>query len=266
MKHRNQHFMKKIQAVIASCIALALFSATTLFAAEAPSQTKAIVRAVHGQADYNAGGGWLPLRPNMELDPGTQIKTGPDSYVSLNVNGLRSSIRISQNTTMTLDRMNTMGSGGESDSDTSLKLDAGTVLGQVKKLSANSRYEIVTPEGVAGIRGTDFEVSVIVRPDGKYRITFHSITGTVVCVGVVDNVNITKVLTDHQSWTIGEDVVPTPKELIDYEQTIIEQLQQYTTGALTLPPPPFVQAFQGNGTSQTGNGSTQSGNAAGTSD
>jgi len=244
--------MKKIQAVVACGIAMAFCCATNLFAVEAPGQTKAIVRAVHGDAQYNAGGGWQALRPNMELDSGTQIKTGPDSYVSLNVNGLHSSVRVSQNTQVSLDRMSTTGDSSDADTDTSMKLDAGTVLGKVQKLSANSRYEIVTPSGVAGIRGTDFSVSVTLKPDGSYTITFSSITGTVVASGVLpDGTTVVKVLTAGQSWTIGQDVTPTPLQLLEYQQQIIALLSGYIEGPLTLPTPPFVSPFQGGGTPPT---------------
>jgi hypothetical protein len=270
MKHRNQYFMRKIQAVIVSGIAVALFGATLvqqpLFAAEGPNQTRARVRVVHGTAEYSVGGQWQGLRPNMELDAGTQIRTGPDSYVSLNVNGLRSSVKVSQNTTITLSKMDSMGRGADSDSDTSMKLDSGTVLGQVKKLSANSRYEIETPNGVAGIRGTDFVVSVVPQPNGTFLVTFTSVTGTVVASAVVDNTTVVKVLTAGQSWSPGQDVIPTAQQLVDFYQTEIVGLEQIGGGTLILPAPPLVQPFGGNGPPQVGNGSPGLGNSGPTGD
>jgi hypothetical protein len=265
MKHRNQHFMRKIQAVIVSGVALALFGAATLnqplFAAEAPSQTKAIVRAVHGQGEYFSGGNWVALRPNMELEAGTQIKTGPDSYVSLSVNGLRSAVKITQNTTITLSKMDSMGSGADSDSDTSLKLDSGTVMGQVRKLSANSRYEIETPNGVAGIRGTEFVVSVIPRPDGTFLITYTCTSGTLVASAIVGPSTVVKVLGANQSWTPGQEVVPTPQALIDFYQTEFQELN-FVGGTINLGNPPLAVPFNGNGPPQAGNGSTQAGNTS----
>jgi hypothetical protein len=248
--------MKKLQAVVACGIALAMLSATNIFAAEA-GQTHAVVRAVHGTAEYSVGANWMPLRPNMDLAPGTQIRTGPDSSVSLNVNGVTSSVRLTENSTMTLDRMSSMGGASDNDTDTSLKLDTGTVLGTVRKLSANSRYEVVTPNGVAGIRGTDFAVTVVVKGDGTYTITFSSITGTVVASGVVGSETVVKVLNAGQSWTIGQDVTPTPAQILQYQQSIITAISAYENGVgpFNLPPPPFAQPFQGNGASQTGNGS-----------
>jgi len=245
--------MKKIQAVVACGIALALLSATSIFAAEA-GQSKAIVRAVHGSAEYYLGGSWMPLHPNMELTAGTQIRTGADSYVSLNVNGFTSSIRVTENTQVTLDRMSMMG-GSDSDTDTSLKLDTGTVLGTVKKLSANSRYEIQTPNGVAGVRGTDIGVTVIVKGDGTYTITFSSITGELVASAVVGTETIVKVLHDGQSWTVGGDVIQTPAPMLEFQQGVIGQLQFGPSNVL-LPPPPFPSPFpDNNGAPQTGNGS-----------
>jgi hypothetical protein len=256
--------MRKIQAVIVSGVALALLGAATLnqslFAAEAPAQTKAVVRAVHGQGEYFSGGNWLALRPNMELEAGTQIKTGPDSYVSLSVNGLRSAVKITQNTTLTLSKMDSMGSGLDSDSDTSLKLDAGTAMGQVRKLSANSRYEIETPNGVAGIRGTDWVISVVAHPDGSFTVTFTSVTGTVVASATVGTVTVVKVLAAGQSWTPGGEVLPTPQGLLDFYQN---EFQTFTFlgGTINLGNPPLAVPFSTGSTPQTGNGSPQNGNS-----
>ena len=248
--------MKKTQALIACGLALAVLSATTLFAAEA-GQATAIVRGVHGTADYSVGTQMVPLKPGQELVAGTQIRTGPDSYVLLNINGLVSSVRISSDTTVTLTRMDRPAEG---DTETMLDLQTGTVAGTVNKLSANSRYEIQTPNGVAGIRGTDFRVTAIPRGDGTFVVTFTSISGVLVCSAVINTTTVVRVLNTGQSWTPGQgDVITTPPALATEYGQEISQLSQIQTGAPIIPPPPIAQPFGLNGPPQTGEGSLQTG-------
>ena len=89
-----------------------------------------------------------------------------------------------------------------------LNLVSGTILGNVKKISANSRYEITTPHGVAGIRGTDWMVSAIPTEDGKYMVTFSSVEGVVTVSAVINGQTIVRTLTSQTAWQIGQNVRP----------------------------------------------------------
>jgi len=46
-----------------------------------------------------------------------------------------------------------------SKSDTNLELESGTVLIDVPKLKKESKFEVTTPLGIAGVRGTRFYVN-----------------------------------------------------------------------------------------------------------
>ena len=59
-----------------------------------------------------------------------------------------------------------------------MDLRNGRILGNVKKLAAASKYEVKTPQGVAGIRGTRYDI----RADGTVIV----IEGQVVVVYIVD--------------------------------------------------------------------------------
>jgi hypothetical protein len=61
-------------------------------------------------------------------------------------------------TVLAIDKLNISDTGAGTVSDTELDLRSGKVFGNVKKLSAMSTYEIKTPTGVAGIRGTSFSL------------------------------------------------------------------------------------------------------------
>jgi hypothetical protein len=238
--------MKKLHTIAAYLVALALTGAVTL-KSEQPGtiRGKATVKSVNGTATYNAGAGTMKLTPNTELDPGTTITTGPDSLVYLSVNGLSSSVRIQADTTMAIPQMDRIGSAREGDTETTLDLKLGSILGQVKKVSGNSRYEIKTPHGVAGIRGTDFEVTVQQLPDGKYLVTFTSVQGTVIVSAVVAGEIQTRKLSTGESWTPGEGEprLVAADLLVQYEQLIDDMILSFQPPGPTGPTIPVGPVY-----------------------
>jgi hypothetical protein len=229
--------MKRFQTLAAYLVVLTLAGVATL-KSEQPGKTqgKAIVRSVHGTATYSVDGTAMTLKANMELDTGTTITTGPDSWVDLSVNGLASAVRVQPDTTMAISTMDRIGSDREGDTETMLDLKAGTILGQVKKVSANSTYEIKTPHGVAGIRGTDYEVTVVKLPDGQFEVTFTSMHGTVVASAVVNGAIDTKTLNGGEAWTVGGPVFPVKIELLQWQINQINDLIADLENGTTPPP------------------------------
>ncbi len=170
----------KILKNLAVCLAVLALGAVTVKSNEPGTVPgKATIRTVHGTASYELNGATKTLKPNMELPAGTVITTGPDSEVYMSVNGITSAVKVSAETSMAIPKMDKIGKGSTAESETMLDLRSGTILGQVKKVTGNSTYEIKTPRGVAGIRGTDFKISVSLLPGGGYSVTFSSITGQV---------------------------------------------------------------------------------------
>lgn len=230
--------MKRIQTSIACLIALAFVGVSTVKSVDnGQVDGKAIVRTIHGTVEYSAdGSSWNKLHVNMELDPGAKIRTAPDSTCDLNVNNSASVVRVLEDTTMSIPTMNRTGSGYEADTTTMLDLQSGILTGNVKKLAANSRYEITTPHGVAGIRGTDFRIEVRMAPDGKVIVTFASLTGEVFVSAVVEGNTVVKVLHTGQYWTPGVgDVATIPVNLYDLWMNQIPPLNML--GALPQPVP-----------------------------
>jgi len=230
--------MKRIQTIAAYFIVLVLAGVSSLKSAE-PGRVvgKAIIRSVSGTATFTSANGEKgKLKVNMELEAGATISTGPDAFVYLNVNGLLSTVRVASDTTIAISEMSRVGSAADGDTDTSLDLRAGEILGQVKKVSANSRYEIKTPHGVAGIRGTDFNIKVLLLPNGEYLVTFTSVDGQLLVSAIVSGSTVVKVLYTHESWTPGNgDVRPTPLDLLTLYMDEILTLEQ-----LALPNGPPV--------------------------
>ncbi len=187
-----------------------------------------IVRAVHGTVQYSKADQWPAVKKNMQLGPGTTLRTGADSYADVWVNGI-SVVRVTAETTLQFQKMTRTSTERNADTETILNLKSGTIFGNVKKLSANSRYEIITPHGVAGMRGTDFQVSVVPQANGVPVVTFTSVCGEVVCAAMVKGTTVVKVLRFGECWTPGEDLMLAPPTvLIGIASSI---------NALPIPPP-----------------------------
>ena len=157
--------MKLTEGPVNRYVALASALAVLLVAFTLHAQTqpgKAEVRAIKGSATYSVAGKPAELlKVNTILGSGTTIKTGSGSTVDLFLGKSAGSVRISENTTVALDKLALTDTGADRVIEVQMNLPEGTVFGDVKKLSPASKYEIKMPSGVAGIRGTRFRCSSI---------------------------------------------------------------------------------------------------------
>ena len=191
--------MKRTQVLLACALVLALSGANLVAAEEGIKKAKPPLKPSWHRG-YLDNGSWLPARVNMKLAPGAALRTGADGSADLSVNGLSSALRMTNNTVLRIPTMTYVGTDREGDRTTTLNLETGAIIGNVKKITANSRYEIMTPHGVAGIRGTDYGAATFSNPDGTGTSTFSSISGTIQAVG---NVNGTmQVFTLHTGDTV----------------------------------------------------------------
>ena len=174
--------MKKINIAgkIACITILAFLGSVFLSNAQEVKQGKAVVRAItKGTAKYKdpASGvmDWAPLKVDTVLKPGAVVETDASATVDLflGVNG--PVVRVTPATQLVLDKLTFSRAGGEVVIETQMDLKSGTILGTVKKLAAASKYEVKTPVGVCGIRGTEYRVSAdgrVVVLKGWVRVTF----------------------------------------------------------------------------------------------
>jgi hypothetical protein len=179
-----------IRGVAFSGLALAL--ASTL-PAQTVTQGKAVVLHVKGDARYTVGKtGWKKLSVGDVLPAGTvvQTETKKGAYVDLILSDAGSGVsvtpvsfnpaagvpppsaagggytpaidqnvvRLWENTVLGVDKLTFEQTGADVVTDTQLDLKAGHIFGMVKKMSRTSKYEIKLPNGVAGIRGTYYEL------------------------------------------------------------------------------------------------------------
>jgi hypothetical protein len=175
--------------VVAGLIALAMTGAV---AAQTTTDGGARVVRVKGPARYTPPGStnWQKLAVGTVLKPGSVVQTGTadGSFVDIvlgeadessvpapavfqpsipNSRALSGSyqpsaaqnvVRLWQNTALGVDKLSTTQTGADPVSETQLDLRMGRISGNVKKMSATSKYEIKLPNGVAGIRGTFFDI------------------------------------------------------------------------------------------------------------
>jgi len=156
----------------------ALLSAAT--AQAAPEQNKAVVRAVRGSANFSTdrGANWKALKVGTSLNQNSVVRTAPGSNVDLYLGDNGPIVRVTEDTTLGIDRLTIDRTGVDKVIETQLDLRNGRILGDVKRLAAASKYEVKTPHGVAGIRGTRYDI----RADGTVIV----IEGQIVVVYIVD--------------------------------------------------------------------------------
>jgi hypothetical protein len=191
MKQTRRFF----QGLVACGIALAMVIS---LAAQTTDEVAKVVR-IKGEARYTTGGGiWNPLKVGDVLRPGALIQTDTTtgSFVDLVIGdgsvtvasvagsesavlrptkgglvrfqpaGKQNALRVWENTALGLDKMTAMSTGADVVTETQLDLKQGHITGIVKKMSGASRYEIKLPNGVAGIRGTVYDLWA----DGRIRV------------------------------------------------------------------------------------------------
>lgn len=162
--------MKLVRSAPLNVIALTLGLTIFAGAMDAQAQFKrnlAFVRSVVGSATYTDGIKSGTVARGIFLREGSRITTSAGSYVDLFLGENGPFVRVTESSNLVLDRLQFRETSQEEFViETSLNLRDGRVIGQVKKTSPASRYEVVTPTMVAGIRGTDYDISA----DGTTKV------------------------------------------------------------------------------------------------
>lgn len=239
--------MKLFQAFVSALVGGFVLTLAAGAHAQSTAQYATVVR-IQGEARYSAGDNvWHPLVVGKVLPPGSVVQSAADSKVDLvigdkvatrvvpfpdkvgyaadpNVRGLTSYkaeamqnvVRLQSNTVLAIDKLSASDTGVETATDTELDLRQGTIFGSVKKLSAASKYEIKTPNGIAAIRGTTFVLSA----DGKISVS----DGSCVISVVINGQTITQTVLAGQQFdpATGQVTQLTPQEMNTAQQTAVE--------------------------------------------
>jgi hypothetical protein len=166
-----------------SAYLVALGAAALVSSLQAVEVGKAVVRDIQGSAQFNEGASWMSLKAGQVLRPGTAVRTANDSHVDLFLDQNGPLVRLNENTTLSIDKLNFEATGVDTIIETQLDLKSGQIVGIVNKLSGNSKYEVKTPNGVAGIRGTEYVISAtgeVYVLSGSVVVVYVKADGTVI--------------------------------------------------------------------------------------
>jgi hypothetical protein len=208
-----------LNSLVACGVALAMVSTLT---AQTSDESSAKVVRLKGDARYSTGNNvWQPLKVGDIVRPGTIIQTASNSRLDLAVgagapgvsqggapsamlsyrpSSEQNMVRIWENTLLGVDRMTETHTGADVVTETQLDLKAGRITGTVKKMSAASKYEVKIPNGVAGIRGTVYDISA----DGVMKILSGS--GVMAYPGA-DGSPVTQVVMGMQQFDVRTGVL-----------------------------------------------------------
>ena len=113
-----------------------------------------------GTARYSTDGvSWLDAKAGVVLGPGATIRTDTLGVVDLDLGKNGPSVRVTPDTDLALKTLNLESGAGETVVTTELGLNRGKIQGVVRKMSAASKYEVITLVGTVAIRGTKYQVS-----------------------------------------------------------------------------------------------------------
>lgn len=228
----------KPTAFITKFVALSIVLTLVAISAQAVQQGSARVIKLKGAARYSTGNNvWLPVSEGIVLKPGSVVQTASESWVDILLSGegtagvtpvvqsytykpgagggsaeaLQNVVRLRENTLLGIDRLAWEQTGSDTVSDTQLDLRSGRIFGSVKKSSAASRYEIKLPNGVAGIRGTIYELSA----NGVLTVYVGSVVVTYLNPSNPSE-TITKVVNAGQEYDLNTDTYKqVPQNVLD---------------------------------------------------
>jgi hypothetical protein len=136
-----------------------LLAALMISPAHAAIDGSAQVKKVVGTVAYTDDKGGGPLKDGDTIHQGATITTGANSYVDLDLGPNGNALRVEADTTLAVNKLS-YAKAGVLIVNTDLEVKKGAVVANViNKLSRASKYEIKTPGGVAGIRGTVLQAS-----------------------------------------------------------------------------------------------------------
>lgn len=164
-RHPNRHVARR--ALRATAVGLAL---SCLYLPAAAYDAEVVTLIGQGQARASTTHDWRTAAIRDKLDNGSYVRTGDFSQMGLLL-GDQTQLRLNQNSMVQLREIGTSGA------PTTLELSVGRVWAQAKRRAPKAAdptpaVTIHTPNAVAAIRGTDWDLAV--APDGSATLTVLS--------------------------------------------------------------------------------------------
>ena len=125
------------------------------------------VNALAGDVRYSSkDGAWVPASIGTKLFAGDKVKTGAGSHADIDLGGNVGIVQVAPRSLFVIDKITSTDAGPDRVTETQLSVNDGAIYAKINKLAKGSRYEIATPKGIAGIRGT----AVYVTADGQVTV------------------------------------------------------------------------------------------------
>jgi len=214
--------------------------------ASAQERVAKVIR-IKGSARYTTGDFvWTPLKAGDVLRQGMSVQTSTDdgSYVDLALGdgtatvvrpvhyqpyiadsmaappvayqrtSEQNVVRVWSDSAMSIDKLTGMQTGEDEVTDTQLDLKRGRITGNMKKLSASSRYQVKLPNGVVSIRGTMFDIEAA----GIVKVYVGSMV--VVWVDPKTQAIMSQTVIGGQAYEIGNTEISfiSPENMDEFEQ------------------------------------------------
>lgn len=184
------HFNMKILKITILKSALFLFAALTAHTAQAAELASAkVIEVIGSVSKYSADGQLSPLLVGQILKEGDSVSASTLSTAKL-IFSNGSELTVEENTSVEIKKLEQAAFSGNrsyeqlqadpSRSQTLLSLNYGKLSGHVKKLQANSTFEVETPLGTAAIRGTNWSALLIYNAErGEFLFVVKNFNGLV---------------------------------------------------------------------------------------
>lgn len=157
---------------------IAALLAAVVFAASGFAETGSVIISVKGEPKImkNGSDSWTACRADMGVDTGDRIKTLPGEEVQVSFADRANFIKINEDSDVILLIARDSGS---------VELLSGEALALIKTLREGSTFEVKTPSGVSGARGTGWGA----RTDGT-RSRFSSYENSIYVRGIDPSGNV----------------------------------------------------------------------------
>jgi hypothetical protein len=214
---------------------LAVTALLTFFAsAQNASARETSVTALAGDARYSKGGGaFVPLSIGTKLSEGDVIKTGAGSHVDIDLGDV-GLMQLAPNSTFAVRSLKVTPTAADVVTETDLDLKSGAIYFKVNKLSKASRFEITTPKGIAGIRGS----AGLMTADGQLTMTEGTAGIAYPNNGGVDTFIV------HDGETVGPSDRPPHRASEEVLRDIAEALRDAATHGIGRDVQPFVPPLE----------------------
>ncbi len=213
----------------AAICGLAMVAVSWAFSARAYEGTAKVQAIPSGSAQYTVDGTfWATLEKGAVLKQGATIRTDAMGVVDLYLGKNGPQVRLAPQTTLALSTLTYDEGAGETIVTTELGLTTGKIQGVVRKMSAASRYEVKTPVGTCGIRGTKYEITSTgrVTVESGFVDVMYTPPGASAPVKfeVPAGYTFDPMLNNGQGG-----VIPTPGTIRDQLNQDLRDLQQFTS-------------------------------------